>query len=143
MKRIDEEEIALHTCYRSSNEVVSTTPDSKVRLTPNSTYQLIELGTKVNEVVWKSIDLERERIRAYERAYLHEKSLRIKAVDALRRHEERLFGQVRPVRPWYYGSRDNQYPEQRIEELENSMKGFIPTTHQKNHEDQDLQMMEP
>jgi hypothetical protein len=62
--------------------------------------------------VWTHVDFEKERVRAYERAYLHEKALRIKTVDALRKHEERLFGEVQPISSGYYGS----------------MKGFIPTT---------------
>ena len=71
---------------------------------------LKEISADVDKVVWKIIDLKEERIRAYERAYENERSLKIKAVDALRKHEERLFGTVELIRPWYYGRSDKDNP---------------------------------
>ena len=101
---LSEEEIELDTRYISLCE----------------TSQREELGTKVEDMCWKQINLDRERTRAYERADIQEKVLRTKAVEELWKHEQRMFGEVQPIRQRMYGSGDNIYPE--------GMRGFVPTT---------------
>jgi hypothetical protein len=53
-----------------------------------------EYNAKVIDVLWRQIDLEREKVKAYARGYIVEKLWRMKAVRELRKHEKRLFGKV-------------------------------------------------
>ena len=50
------------------------------------------------------MEADRERVNAYERGYIREKLLRLKAVGELRKHEERLFGHIKPIGQTYEGA---------------------------------------
>ena len=47
------------------------------------------------EVLEKDIDLLWKKVSAYERHAIEERTLRIKAVEELRKHETRMFGSVK------------------------------------------------
>jgi hypothetical protein len=51
----------------------------------------------IEGILWKQIDLEREKIKAYEAAYIQEKCLRRQAVTELRKYEERMFGELTDI----------------------------------------------
>ena len=52
---------------------------------------------KLEEILWKQIYLEREKVKAYEKGYIREKLLRMRAVTELMKHEQRLYGQLNPI----------------------------------------------
>ena len=66
--------------------------------------QKSKLPINTEALLWRQIDLEREKVRAYEQGYIQEKLLRMKAVAELRKHERLMFGEVREIAERMYGS---------------------------------------
>jgi hypothetical protein len=53
--------------------------------------------SEIEDILWKTIDVEREKVKLYETAYIQEKMLRMRAVHELRKHEERVFGELNDI----------------------------------------------
>ena len=79
--------------------------------THNRIYEYDELtknevssSQQIEAILWRQIDLEREKVKAYEKGYIQEKLLRMKAVQELRRHKKKMFGEVKVISERTYGS---------------------------------------
>ena len=53
--------------------------------------------SEIEDILWKQIDIERNKVQVYEPAYMQEKFLRLRAVNELRKHEERMFGDLTDI----------------------------------------------
>ena len=54
-------------------------------------------NSEIEGILRRQIDLDREKIKAYEKAYIQEKILRMRAIHELRKHEERVFGELNDI----------------------------------------------
>jgi hypothetical protein len=53
--------------------------------------------SEIEDILWRTIDTEREKVKLYETAYIQEKILRMRAVHNLRKHEGRVFGELTDI----------------------------------------------
>ena len=56
-----------------------------------------EGDSEIESILWRQTDVERKKVKTYEKAYIQEKYLRLRAIHELGKHEERMFGELTDI----------------------------------------------
>ena len=86
------------TCFLQKLKTVVSKENILEKEYEEAIKKVPKTGTsEIEDILWRTIDAEREKVKLYETAYIQEKILRMRAVHNLRKHEERVFGELNDI----------------------------------------------